>query len=248
VYLQASKPSSPDWPANEQSSALANWEQARQIDPDNRLLARMTRQRLEGEAIRDAMLAAAERVSPRREGPGVRPPLPAEVSATLLNAKQWVVSPNEEDHRRRSIYLFVRRNLRYPLFEAFDRPDTNASCPRRNRSTIAPQALILLNSEFSLAAARDLAGYLISHAGNDAGKQILLGYERTLGRPPAADEHAVALRFLADEATKLKDSGRPLSDLAIPRALPTGFDSYSAAALTDFCLALFNLNEFVYVD
>lgn len=248
VYLQASKPSSPDWPAEEQARALANWKKARQIDPDNRLLARMTRQRLEGEAIRDAMLAAAERISPRREGPGVRPPLPAEVSATLLNAKQWIVSPDEEDHRRRSIYLFVRRNLRYPLFEAFDRPDTNASCPRRNHSTIAPQALILLNSEFSLAAARDLTGYLISQVGDDAGKQIDLVYQRTLGRPPAVDEQVVALRFLAEEATKLKDTGRAVSELAVPRALPEGFDPYVAAALTDFCLALFNLNEFVYVD
>src|SRR5205814_6873010 len=115
----------------------------RRLDPDNRLLARMNRKRMEGEAIRDAMLSAAGRLSLRRGGPGVRPPLPAEVAATLLNTKQWIVSPDAEDHRRRSIYLFVRRNLRYPLFDAFDRPDTNASCPRRHPSTLPPQSLIL---------------------------------------------------------------------------------------------------------
>src|SRR5262249_44825198 len=152
---------------------------ARQVDPENRLLARMSRQRLEGEAIRDAMLAAADGISPRRGGPGVRPPVPAEVAAALFG-NQGKVSPDEGRRRRRSIYLFVRRNLRYPLFEAFDRPDTNASCPRRNRSTIAPQALILLNSEFSLTAARDLAGFALAHAGTSAESQMNMIYERVL--------------------------------------------------------------------
>jgi hypothetical protein len=177
----------------------------------------------------------------------VRPSLPAEVSATLLK-NQWNVSPDEEDHRRRSIFLFVRRNLRYPLFEAFDRPDTNASCPRRNRSTIAPQALILLNSEFSLSAARDLAGFLYAHAGNNAVQQIHLAYRRVLGRSPAPDEMDAGFSFLDDQARKLKKSNRAASDLAVPATLPDDVEPCSAAALTDFCLALFNLNEFVYVD
>lgn len=196
-------------------SEIAN---RKSLDPDNRLLSRMNRQRLDGETIRDAMLLAGGRLSDRRGGPGVRPPLPSELVNTLLK-NQWEVSPDEEDHRRRSVYLFVRRNLRYPLFEAFDRPDANASCPRRNRSTIAPQALILLNSEFSHAAARDLAAHVVATAGSDPTKQVDLAYRRTLARSPAADELRLALDFLA---------GR--SDLA------------------DLCLALFNLNEFVYVD
>ncbi|MBI3864340.1 MAG: DUF1549 domain-containing protein [Planctomycetia bacterium] len=165
VYRQVSFPSGAEGPGSGSAAAAASWAKSRQADPDNRWLARMNRQRLEGESIRDTMLAAAGRLSPRRGGPGVRPPLPPEVTATLL-ANQWKVSPDAEDHRRRSIYLFVRRNVRYPLFEAFDRPDTNASCPRRNRSTIAPQALILLNSEFSLIAARDLAGFVLAGAGD----------------------------------------------------------------------------------
>jgi hypothetical protein len=178
----------------------------------------MNRQRLDGETIRDAMLFAGGRLSDRRGGPGVRPPLPQELVATLLK-NQWNVSPDEEDHRRRSVYLFVRRNLRYPLFEAFDRPDTNSSCPRRNRSTIAPQALILLNSEFSHAAARDFAAFVAAEAGPDPAARVNLAYRRALGRSPTDDERRLALNFL----------GRP-SDLS------------------DFCLALFNLNEFVYVD
>ena len=189
-----------------------------------------------------------ERISPRRGGPGVRPRLPAEVAATLLNKGQWIVNPDEIDHRRRSIYFFVRRNLRYPLFEAFDRPDTNASCPRRNRSTIAPQALILLNSEFSLAVGRDLAGFVLEPADRTSEEYVRLAYRRVLGRLPSPSELDVALRFLENEAAKLKESNRPVDELALPPMLSDGADPYAAAALTDFCLALFNLNEFVYVD
>ncbi len=248
VYRQASKPVSTGWSPDETSRAAANWNRSRGIDPDNRLLARMNRKRLEGESIRDAMLSAAERLNLRQGGPGVRAPLPAEVAATLLNAKQWIVSPDSDDHRRRSIYLFVRRNLRYPLFDAFDRPDTNASCPRRNRSTIAPQALILLNSEFSLDAARHLAGFVLAQAGNSRDDQINQAYRSVLGRLPAPDEFAVAQRFLEHQAIQLKYSNRHAAELALPEPFADGLDRFAAAALTDFCLALFNLNEFVYVD
>jgi len=248
TYRQASQPVSAQSASERHDPAATAWERARQVDPENRLLARMSRQRLDGEAIRDAMLAAGEQISPHRGGPGVRPPLPAEVAATLLNKGQWVVSPDEADHRRRSIYLFVRRNLRYPLFEAFDRPDTNASCPRRNRSTIAPQALLLLNSEFSLAAARTFAGHVLEHADKMPDQQVQLAYRRALGRLPSPAERDVALRFIEDQAAKLKASNRPAAELALPSTMPADADPYAAAALTDFCLALFNLNEFVYVD
>ncbi len=248
VYRQASKPVAAEWTKDEHARAAETWKTARRVDPDNRLLARMNRKRMEGEAIRDAMLNAAGGLSLRHGGPGVRPHLPAEVAATLLNSKQWVVSPAEEDHRRRSIYLFVRRNLRYPLFDAFDRPDTNASCPRRNRSTIAPQALILLNSEFSLDAARHLAGFILAQAGQSPDSQIKLAYQAVLGRLPVRDEFAVALQFVENQAAELKDAKRPVAELALPAPLAESADPYAAAALTDFCLALFNLNEFVYVD
>jgi hypothetical protein len=198
-------------------SHRSHWDEAVKFDPENRLLARMNRRRLEGEAIRDAMLASADRLSENRGGPGIMAPLPQELLATLLTG-QWKVSDNAEDHRRRSIYLFVRRNLRYPLFEAFDRPDTNASCPRRNVSTTAPQALVLLNSEFSIAAAGDLADYVTLHAGDDLTSHITLLYERTLGRRPSSAEIEAATPFASEDRW------------------------------LDLCLAMFNLNEFIYLD
>jgi hypothetical protein len=247
TYRQASRASEPGWSAEQTATAQSRWDRSKQADPDNRLLSRFPRLRLEGEAIRDAMLAATDRLSDRRGGPGVRPPLPGELVATLLK-NQWNVSPDEEDHRRRSIYLFVRRNLRYPLFEAFDRPDTNASCPTRNRSTIAPQALYLLNSEFSLQAARELAGFILRQNVSDPAGQVRLAYRRTLSRDPTAEELDAATQFLAAEAAALRDSQRPADELALPTGIAAETDRYTAAALTDLCLAILNLNEFVYID
>ncbi len=249
TYMQASRPTEPGWSADQRESAMASWKKSRELDPDNRLLARMNRLRLDGESIRDAMLASADRLSLRRGGPGVRPPLPDELVATLLK-NQWTVTPDEEDHRRRSIYIFVRRNLRYPLFDVFDRPDTNASCPQRPRSTTAPQGLTLLNSEFSLDAARDLASFVWRSAGPAPRDQVELCFQRTLSREPTAAELAVAVAFLRQQTERLRNEGRDVESLLALNGLPTvgKADVFAAAALADFCIGLFNLNEFTYVD
>lgn len=213
-------------PENASPEVTTSWQRSLKIDRNNRLWSRMSRRRLEGEAVRDAMLAAAGQLSKRRGGPGIRPPLPNELVHTLLK-NQWPVSKDPADYTRRSIYLFVRRNLRYPLFEAFDKPDTNFSCPRRNRSTIAPQALMLLNSKLSLDAAKALAALLEESANgspSELRQKIELAYLRTLSRLPSAEEVKVAIEFLGSSS---------------------GDES---SALTDLCLALFNLNEFLYVD
>jgi hypothetical protein len=208
VYRQASLP----------RTSAGDEKSARAVDPENRLLSHYPRRRLDGEAIRDAMLAASDSLSDRHGGPGVMPPLPKELLGTIRK-DHWKVSADEEDHRRRSVYLFVRRNLRLPLLEAFDRPDTMASCTRRNRSTIAPQALVLLNSEFAQDCATRLATS-VRQSATDVVGQVRQAYTRTLGRSPAKRE--------ADEATELVKS--------------------HDEGLTDLCLALFNLNEFIYVD
>ncbi len=188
-------------------------------EPDNRLLARFPRRRLEGEAIRDALLAASGQINRQAGGPGFRPPLPNDLVRTLLK-DQWPITPNAAEHQRRSVYLFARRNLRYPLFEVFDKPDANASCSRRNVSTIAPQSLLLLNGDDSVVAARRLPERIEQHAGSDRPTAIEWVYRRILGRPPTNAELHAAEEFLSE----------------------------SDSTLADLCLALFNLNEFVYVD
>ncbi|MHC4995747.1 MAG: DUF1549 and DUF1553 domain-containing protein, partial [Planctomycetota bacterium] len=218
AYRRASGPSDAAWSKRDTNHARQAWDALIETDPSNTLLGRMNRKRMEGEAIRDTMLLAAGQLSDRRGGMGVRPPLPAEIIATVHKG-HWIVSKNEEDHRRRSVYLFVRRNLRYPLFEVFDRPDANASCGRRQQSTTAPQALTLFNSDFSARMARTVADRAYESAESDADR-VAACYELILGRPPHADEAERAVAF----STQHVDG------------------------LSDLCLALFNANAFVYID
>jgi hypothetical protein len=166
----------------------------RQADPENRWLSGQNRRRLDGEAIRDALLAASGRLNPALGGPGVFPPLPAELTKLSSKGAIWPVSPRVADQDRRSLYVFVRRNLRYPFFEAFDRPDTNASCPKRPVTTIAPQALSLLNSTLASEASHALAARA---SAADADLQVERAYLLALGRRPDAEERALARRFLA---------------------------------------------------
>jgi len=246
AYQTASGPLDHGWTAEETKTAEAAWAVYSAKDPENSSLWRRRRMRLDGEALRDAMLAASERLSPRRGGPGVRPPLPPEVTMSLLKG-QWQVSGDEEDHRRRSIYLFVRRNLRYPLFDVFDRPDTNASCAARHESTTAPQSLVLLNSQFSLDCACGLAGALLRCEPTHKARQIHNAYLRAFGRPPTTDEIRVGEEFLARHEELLRSEGRSAANLALPAGIEPQ-NPFAAAAIVDLCLALLNANEFLYLD
>jgi hypothetical protein len=234
--------------ANNPKSKIQN---PKSIDPDNSLYGRFPRRRLEGEAIRDAMLAASGLLSSERGGPGVMPPLPEELLGTLLKG-QWSTSKRDADHYKRSIYVFARRNLRYPIFEAFDRPDGNASCPVRSRSTTAPQSLLLFNSEFSLLAARHVAGRVLSSSGEASQPTVAVQigrlYTITLSRQPTETETKTLERFLAGQRQRLAAESRPRDQLALPAGFAESADAYAGAALVDACLAMLNSNEFIYVD
>jgi hypothetical protein len=147
-------------------------------------------------------------------GPGVVLP---EVARGVGGGRAAQVTADAKEQTRRSIYLFQRRNLRHPFLAVFDLPDSNLSCPKRERSTTAPQALSLLNAPEVLAASSALAERLTREAASIDGR-IELAYRLTLGRRPSSAETERAKAFLRDS---------PLSEL---------------------CRALFNLNEFVYLD
>ncbi len=200
-----------------QSSAY-NAEAVR-LDPENTRLWRHSRRRLDGEAIRDAMLSASGQLNRQMGGPGVFPELPRELAKLNAQGAAWPVSKKRDDHVRRSLYIFVRRNLRYPFFEAFDRPDTNASCPIRARTTTAPQALSLLNSALVHSAARATAERLKRDEPGSFTFRAERAYLLLLGRPPTREELDQALEFVTTDERWF-----------------------------DLCLALFNVNAFVYVD
>src|SRR5207248_11341025 len=119
------------------------------VDRDNKLLWHARRRRLEGEALRDAMLSLSGEVNRRMFGPSARPKLPEGLSKYA-----WKPDAREEDQHRRSIYVLAQRNMRYPLFDVFDLPDMHNSCSRRVGTTTAPQALLLLNGELTKERAR----------------------------------------------------------------------------------------------
>jgi hypothetical protein len=217
-------------PRDDQDHA-AEWQRSLEEDPSNQWLSRFPRRRLDAESIRDAMLASSDSLNHEAGGPGVSPPLPVELIKTLKSG-QWKTSDREADHYRRSIYIFARRNLRYPLFATFDRPAANCSCAIRHPSTTALQSLLLLNSKFSLDAASRLARSVDQHGDEMDAKCVEL-YRRVLSRPPAPEELQDCLTFLRDQSDRLAEEGRSDADIA---------------ALTDLCLALFNSNQFLYVD
>jgi hypothetical protein len=186
-------------------------------DPDNKLLSRAERRRLEGEVLRDSMLAVSGRLNLKAGGPSVRPELPAE----LGKVAGWTVTEDKAERDRRSVYVFAKRNLRYPLFSVFDAPDGNETCPARGRTVTAPQALTLLNGGLSLDLAKSFAARVSAETESPAAA-VERAWRLALGRVPTADESSRAAAFLGS---------RP-----------------PAEGLVDLCHVLFNLNEFAYAD
>ena len=194
TYLQASN--SEFGMRNAESNSTipnSNFRIPTSVDPDNKLLSHMNRLRLEGEVIRDSLLAISGKLNPLMGGPGVFPPIPKEVFAGAKGG--WPQNDRAFDHSRRSIYIFARRNLRFPFLEVFDAPDSNLSCPSRERSTTAPQSLTLLNADEVLAASATTAARLERDAKTTDGK-IKLAYRLVLGRAPNAKEFSIASEFL----------------------------------------------------
>jgi hypothetical protein len=192
------------------------------VDPDNTLLWQFPRRRLDGEALRDAMLAVAGRLNLKAGGPSVFPEITGELQKAA--GAQWKVTADPGERDRRSVYVFVKRNLRYPLFSLFDAPDRNETCSRRFATTTAPQALALLNDAIILGFAKDFAARVTKEAGSDPEKVVDRAFVLSLGRLPTSEERQGMTTFLKNHKGTLTE------------------------ATTDLCHVLLNVNEFLYVD
>jgi hypothetical protein len=193
-------------------------ERTLQKDPDNRLLSRMNRRRLDGDSLRDSILAVAGAINLKMGGVGIIPPLSREEMLAARMPNLWPANPNPAEHNRRSIYLQMKRSLTLPMLQIFDAPDTATSCARREKSTVAPQALALMNSDFSSAQASQFAARVGKLAGDNPAAAVDTAWRLALGRSPAEDERKTALEYLGRNN------------------------------LQRLCLMLFNLSEFIYVD
>ena len=186
------------------------------IDPENRFYWRMPRQRLEAETMRDLILASAGTLNLTMGGPNVFPYIDPDLFE-VSSKRNWPGKRDEDPSTwRRSLYVFSKRSIRYPLFEAFDQPNLVNSVDRRNRSTVAPQALLLMNNAFVLVHSQKFAERLVREAGKDTGAQVDHAFHIALSRKPDKTERQRAIDFVRQDG------------------------------LAAFCHVLFNLNEFVY--
>jgi hypothetical protein len=208
------------------------------IDPENRLLWRRRPVRLESEILRDSMLAVAGTMNPAMFGPSFKPPIPSE-ALQARNVKDPYPKDLEDtpETRRRTIYMFHKRVVQYPLMQAFDAPDAQVSCGRRMNTTVAPQALALLNDPFVRRRAEELAKRLQADAGDRLDAQIHTAFQLCLNRKPAPAELDDARSFIRNQtaARQKRDTKQPAT-------------ATQRLALTDFCQSLFGLNEFIYID
>ena len=191
----------------------------RAIDSTNRYLWRMPRQRLDIETIRDGILAAAGTLDRTVGGPAVLPYIDP-VLFQGSSRRTWNGKPDDDPTTwRRSLYVFNKRTIRYPLFESFDQPDMMSSCARRNSSITAPQALLLMNNAVVRLQAKQFAERLRREVGNDAVKQVDRAFELALARAPHDAEKRQSVEFVRRDDN----------------------------SLIDFCQGLFNLNEFAFM-
>jgi len=204
-------------------------QQALARDPENDLLWRFDMRRLDGEEIRDSILAVNGTLNLKTMGgPSIYPTIPPEVLAGQSRPGYGWNKSTPEEMARRSVYIHIKRSLTVPLLASFDAPDTDSSCPVRFATTQPTQALGMLNSTFLNEQAKLFADYVRQQAGDDPCAQVRLALKRVLQRDPTNTEVERGVRFLK--------AGRDSHRLA------------EAEALKSFCLLALNLNEFIYLD
>jgi hypothetical protein len=214
---------------------------AAKIDSENRLYWHHDRRRLTAEQIRDALLSISGRLNEKLEGSSIRPPLPK----SYPKSDAWRVTRSRPEQDRRSVYIFAKRNLPFPLLKAFDLPDMHESCARRTSTIIAPQALALFNNEFVVECGDALARRIVrEEPSHNARYRIAIAYQTVFGRAPADDEIADALNFLRAQASRVPPENERIADDGDAGPDETALRT----AFADLCHTLLNANEFLFVE
>ncbi len=199
-------------------------------DPENKLYSRFFQKRLESELIRDSILAISGKLNKEMFGEGVYPRIDPDIINSGSRPRWPLDAKDEHATFRRSVYIFVKRSVLLPLSEVFDCPVTVVPSPLRPSSTIAPQALALMNNQFVLEQAGFFAERVAQEAPSDP---LRRAFALALNRVPNTKEMQMARAFI-----KKQQAGYAERKDANP----------ARAALRDFCHALFNSNDFLYVD
>ena len=215
-------------------------------DPENKLLAVFPRGRLEAEEIRDSLLAASGLLDTTLGGPSVFPPVPANLNAGNL----WSTSKDPSEANRRSLYIFTRRSIAYPLLDAFDMASPQQVHSHREVTTTPLQALTLYNSDIVLGWSKALAGRVLRESTADDSARLDRLYEILFSRKPDKVERSTLLSFLDEHARLLGQ--QPADDGKLALNVPTGVPSgqienpLRAAAFVDLVHTVANSNDFAY--
>lgn len=221
-------------------------------DPQNKLLAVYPRKRLEAEEIRDALLYASGELNDKVGGPAVFPPINQALvsgAADFNGDRAWVVSKDKEDWNRRSIYIFSRRSLPYPLLSNFDPANPSQAHHKRDVTTTPLQALTLFNSDITVNWSQALAGRVINEAGKDENAQISRLYQILFSREPSKAESAALKAFLVKEEAAVQQK---VADGKFEAAVPLGVkdtrlvNPVRGAAFVDLVHTVANSNDFAY--
>jgi hypothetical protein len=212
-----------------QSSSSSNpkseFRNPKSVDPENTLLWRMNLQRMEAEVLRDSILAASGKLNLKRGGPAMKPRLRADLLPVSQRNKWPALTAEGPEQWRRSVYIYVKRQLLMPQMELFDAPTTTDSCAVRSQSVVPTQALVLMNDEFVEDQARHLSDRAVEEAGDELPRVIERMFLLTVSHPPSFERMQQAVAFV--QAREVM-ADRP-------------------TALTDLAHVLLNSSEFIYI-
>jgi hypothetical protein len=227
-----------------QSSAVVADSTASAVDPNNRLLSRYPRRRLDAEQVRDQALALSGLLSRKIGGPSVYPPQPDGLWKAAFNGERTYSTSKGEDKYRRGLYTIWRRTVPYPSMATFDAPSREACTIRRIPTNTPLQAYVTLNDPVYVEASQALARRIMKEGGADTGSRLQFALSLALARP--ADSASVTsltklyesefARCTADPAAARKLATEPLGPL------PEGWSPAEAAAWTAIANVLLNLD------
>ena len=213
-------------------------------DPNNRLLARGPRFRVEAETVQDIALFASGLLNPRIGGPSVRPPIPPSVADTVYGGLSWPETAGA-DRYRRGMYTFWKRSIPFPTLTAFDAPTAENACPRRVRSNTPLQALTTLNEKTFVEAAQAMGLRVFCEGGKDDRSRMVFAFRLATGRIPTERELKSLLQFWEEQYRYFEDRSAAAIAVAVPdaRQIPPEVNLHKVAAWAMVSRAILNLDE-----
>ena len=218
-----------------------------ELDPENHLLSRGPRFRVDAEVVRDIALSLSGLLNQRLGGPSFYPPVPKSMLDYNYVRMNWPEADAPERYRR-SLYMFRKRSMPDPVLTSFDAPNADFACARRPRSNTPLAALVPLNEPIFIEAARALALRILHESGPDDESRVDFGIQLCTGIPPAKAEREALLAFLAEQRTRLAEGWLTISHIAFgegdspPPELPANTTPQDMAAWAITARVLLNMD------